>query len=74
MPKVDIMLAIVQASIMLANDPRVNKVFADLANARSTLQWICQNQDDNGDVMARDAVLYAMGQSPKPQFMQAAGL
>jgi hypothetical protein len=74
MNKVDIMLAIVQAGMVLGNDPRINKVYADLCRKNNTLLWICENQPDNGDIMAADAVKYAIGQGPKPAWMAQAGL
>lgn len=74
MPKVDVMLNIVLAAITFGNDPRINKLYADLAVTKNTLYWICQNQPDNGDIQAQDAVRYAIGQGPKPGWMSQAGL
>jgi hypothetical protein len=74
MPKVDIMLAIVQAAMTFGNNPQINKVYADLCFHRSTLFWICERQDDNGDKMAAAAVQYASGHGEKPTWMTQAGL
>ena len=74
MVKVDIMLNIVLASIPMANNPAVNNLYANLCITRNTLQWICEGQPDNGDVMAADAVTYALGNGPKPLWMAQAGL
>lgn len=74
MNKVDAMLTVVQAAMNFANDPRVNALYTLLAVNRNQLTWICQNQPDNGNVMALDAVRFAIGEGDKPAFMVQAGL
>jgi hypothetical protein len=74
MPKVDVLLALVQAATTYGNDQRINAMYALLAVNRNQLQWIVQNQPDNGDVMATDAVLYSVGKQNKPAWMAQAGL
>jgi hypothetical protein len=74
MPKVDIMLNIMQAAMTHGNNAQINKVYADLCFHRSTLFWICERQADNGDEMAASAVHYATGQGEKPTWMTQAGV
>lgn len=74
MPKIHIVLAIIQAGISIQEDPRVNSLYALLAHNRNQLYSICENQDDNGDIMAHDAVLFCLGLGQKPHWMAAAGL
>lgn len=56
------------------NNPKINTLYAQLAFNRNVLYWICNGQPDNGDVMATQAVEFAIGMSPKPAFMVQAGL
>lgn len=74
MPKVDVMLNIVQSAMNFANSPKINALYAQLAVNRDQLFWICNGQLDNGDVMATQAVEFALGAGPKPGFMAQAGL
>ena len=74
MPKVDIVLSLIAASCGNNFDDRVTKLYADLANLRNTYQWICQNQTDNGNVMAADAIAWAKGEGPKPGWITQGGL
>lgn len=74
MPKVDIVLALICASCGNNFDQRVMKLYADVAFLRNTYQWICQNQPDNGDVMAHDAIEWAIGDGPKPSWLTQGGL
>jgi hypothetical protein len=74
MPKVDVVLNIVQAAMTYSNNSAINALYANLAVNRNQLQWICQGQPDNGDIMAEEAVRYALGVGPKPGFMAQAGL
>ena len=83
MPKVDIVLAIMQAAMANSHyaasygsteQARLRKLYADMSNARNTLQGICQNQLDAGDVMAEDCVAYACANGPKPPWLTQAGI
>jgi hypothetical protein len=74
MSKVDVVLNIVQAAMTYSNNSSVNALYALLGVNRNQLQWVCQSQPDNGDVMAQDAVEFALGMKPKPSFMTQAGL
>lgn len=74
MNKVDVVLAITAAAMNWRNDPRINAMYALIAVNRNQLQWICQGQPDNGDIMAHDAVLFAVQEGGKPAFLTQAGL
>ena len=74
MNKVDIVLNLILASCGNNFDQRVMKLYADMSFNKGTYLWICQNQTDNGDVMAYDAVEYAKGDGPKPAWLSQGGL
>jgi hypothetical protein len=74
MPKIDVVLNIIQAAMTYSNNPAVNKLYALLAVNRNELQGICENQPGNGDLMADEAVMFAIDQALKPRWMEQAGL
>jgi hypothetical protein len=74
MHKVDAVLAIVQASISIHDDRRVNHVYAQLAANHNQLQNLLEGLPDDADALSNEAVQYALGMAGKPHWMAAIGL
>lgn len=74
MPKVVLVLNIIQAAMSLDNDPRINAIYAQIGENSNELQQILQDQPDASDQLAKQAVLYALGAAGKPHWLEAIGL
>ena len=72
MPKIDAVLAILQAAMTYGNNPAINEMFARIAANRNQLQSACEEQPDRSDQIAATIVGVAMGASPVPSWLSIA--
>jgi hypothetical protein len=74
MPKVDVMMNIIQAALTFGNDARLNSMYAQLGVNRNQLESMLEEHPEAADQLAAQAVGFALGLAGKPVWIAAIGL